>query len=234
MGCADSKTQSGGSKPLITVEYFGMGYGRADPIRFLLHHAKKDYQYIGYDFEQWGKIKGEGKGGEFAGLPRVNLDGKEYGQSMATLRMLGAKYGYYDPKDWRCAAKVDVFVDAWVDMHDKANNLALKMSMGGCTPEEAMTEIDGIIEKIFTPALVALEKQLTDDGGPFMGGSKISIGDCCWVANMANIMENPAGPWTAKFTPILADYPKIQAYHAKLRDAFKARLGDPNRKPFPF
>ena len=42
-----------------------MGYARADPIRFLLHHAKVDYQYIGYDFEQWGKLKGEGKGGEF-------------------------------------------------------------------------------------------------------------------------------------------------------------------------
>ena len=62
MGCADSKAQTGGgSKPLVTVEYFGMGYGRADPIRFLLHHAKVDYQYIGYDFEQWGKLKAEGK-----------------------------------------------------------------------------------------------------------------------------------------------------------------------------
>ena len=73
-----------------------MGYGRADPIRFLLHHAKVDYQYIGYDFEQWGKLKAEGKQGEFGGLPRVMIDGKEYGQSMATLRMLGQKYGYYD------------------------------------------------------------------------------------------------------------------------------------------
>ena len=54
MGCADSKTQSGGgSKPLVTVEYFGLGYGRADPIRFLLHHAKIDYQYIGYEMDQW-------------------------------------------------------------------------------------------------------------------------------------------------------------------------------------
>ena len=233
MGCSDSKAQSGGKKPLVTVEYFGMGYGRADPIRMLLHHAKVDHQYIGYDFEQWGKLKGEGKGGEFAGLPRVCIDGKEYGQSMATLRMLGQKYGYYDAKDWRCAAKVDTFIDAWVDMHDKANNLALKMSGGGCTQEEAMTEIDGIIERVFTPAFKHLEAQLTD-GGPYIGGPKLSIGDCAYVALMANITENPAGPWTAKFKPVLAGYPKIQAYHLKLREAFKARLGDPNRKPMPF
>ena len=94
MGCADST--AGGSKSSLTVEYFGLGYARADPIRFLLHHAKVDYQYIGYDFEQWGKLKGEGKGGEFGGLPRLTMNGKEYGQSMAVLRMLGQKYGYYD------------------------------------------------------------------------------------------------------------------------------------------
>ena len=44
-----------------------------------------------------------------------------------------------------CAAKVDVFLDAWVDMHDKTNGIALKMSHGGCTQEEAMVELDGII-----------------------------------------------------------------------------------------
>ena len=46
------------------------------------------------------------------------MNGKEYGQSMAVLRMLGQKYGYYDAQNAMCAAKVDVFLDAWVDMHD--------------------------------------------------------------------------------------------------------------------
>ena len=56
-----------------------MGYGRADPIRFLLHHAKVDYTYEGLDFEQWGKLKMEGKDGEFGGLPTVTLNGQELG-----------------------------------------------------------------------------------------------------------------------------------------------------------
>ena len=53
MGCSDSKTASGGMKSLPKVEYFGMCYGRADPIRFLLHHAKVDYEYVGYEQAQW-------------------------------------------------------------------------------------------------------------------------------------------------------------------------------------
>ena len=101
MGCSDSKTASGGMKSLPKVEYFGMCYGRADPIRFLLHHAKVDYEYVGYEQAQWGQIKGTPAAGEFGGLPKVTYQGKEYGQSMATLRMLGAKLGYYDPKDWK-------------------------------------------------------------------------------------------------------------------------------------
>ena len=60
-----------------------------------------------------------------------------------------------------CAAKVDVFLDAWVDMHDKTNGLALKMVNGGCTQEEAMGELDKIIETVHVPALKFLENQLT-------------------------------------------------------------------------
>ena len=233
MGCADSKTQSGGgAKPLVTVEYFGLGYARADPIRFLLHYHKIDYQYIGYEMEQWMKLKGEGKGGEFNGLPRVCIDGKEYGQSLAILRMLGQKYGYYDASNWKCAAKVDLFLDAWVDMLDKSSGLAMKMA-GGADAAEVMGEMDKVIETVFRPALKAMDAQLAAEGGPFLAGSKVTIADFCMVALMANIMENPAGPWTEKFKAVTPDYPKVQAYFTKLREAFKARLGDPNRKPLP-
>jgi len=66
-------------KEKIKIEYFGMGYGRADCIRFLLHHANVDYEYVGYDMETWGNMKATGKGGEFAGLPRVTWNGRELG-----------------------------------------------------------------------------------------------------------------------------------------------------------
>ena len=48
---------------------------------------------------------------------------------MATLRMLGAKYGYYTPTDPKCAYYTDVVLDCWVDLHDKTNGIALGVMM---------------------------------------------------------------------------------------------------------
>ena len=42
-------------------------------------------------------------------------------------------------------------------MLDKSTGVALKMSGGGCTPEEAMTEHAGVIEKVHVPALKVME-----------------------------------------------------------------------------
>ena len=44
---------------------------------------------------------------------------------MAELRMLGTKYGYYDPKDWKQAFYCDVILDAWVDILDKNGEVLL-------------------------------------------------------------------------------------------------------------
>ena len=114
----------GASGKKVEVEYFCMGYGRADPIRMLLGLKKIEYEYVGHTFESWGALKGSGKGGEFNGLPRVrSVTGKEYGQSLAILRSLGAKNGLYDAADWKSAAYVDCILDAWVDMLDKTMGL---------------------------------------------------------------------------------------------------------------
>ena len=48
---------SGGSGKKVEVEYFAMGYGRADPIRMLLGLKKIDYEYVGHTFESWGALK---------------------------------------------------------------------------------------------------------------------------------------------------------------------------------
>ena len=143
-------------KSEITIEYFEV-YGIADPLRFLLHREKVDYELVIYDLEAWGKLKKEGKGGEFGGLPRVTYKGKEYGQSMAILRMFGQKYGYYDASDWKAAAKADVFLDAWFDMQEKVNSVSLGMLMGGLKKEEAEAKIDKAIELAHVPVLKIME-----------------------------------------------------------------------------
>ena len=146
-GCMSA--DQGSKKEKIKIEYFGMGYARADPIRFLLHHANVDYEYVGYDFETWGKMKAEGKGGEFGGLPRATVNGKEMGQSMAILRSLGQKYGYYNASDWKSSYFADVILDSWVDLLDKSNGAL----MGGKTPAEH----EEIITKFHIPHLNMME-----------------------------------------------------------------------------
>ena len=66
-------------KDKLTIEYFGMGYGRSSPSRLLLDLKGIDYEYTGYDFPTWGQVKGSGQGGEFGGLPRLCVNGEEFG-----------------------------------------------------------------------------------------------------------------------------------------------------------
>ena len=54
------------------------------------------------------------------------------------------------------------------------------------------------------------------------------------VAMLANIWENPMGPFKDQFAPVLKNYPKVCAYNTALREAFKEVLNNPERKPAPF
>ena len=117
------------------------------------------------------------------------------GQSMAILRALGTKYGYYTPTDFKTAYYTDVVLDCWVDMHDKSNGAIL----GKKSPEEHQ----GIIDNVHVPALNVMEKQLATHGGKFIAGDKLTIADCAMVAMLVNIWENPVGPWKEQFKPVL-------------------------------
>jgi len=90
MGCANSKqttaptqvtAKAGGqSKADVTIEYFAL-YGRAEPLRMLLTHAKvpfNDKRYAFPDDGEWSKRKQEGmKSGElqFGGAPILSCKG---------------------------------------------------------------------------------------------------------------------------------------------------------------
>ena len=76
-------------QPKIKIEFFEGVYGDADCIRMLLSHAKIKYEYVGYDVKQYEKLRRE-KGNEFNEFPKVTVNGKEYGKTIAILRMIGA------------------------------------------------------------------------------------------------------------------------------------------------
>ena len=83
------------------------------------------------------------------------------------------------------------------------------------------------------PVLALLSKNLEAHGGKFAAGNQLTVADCAFVSVLVNIWENPVGPWTEAFKPVLADYPLVQQYNLNLREAFKARITDPNRPAMP-
>ena len=63
----------------IKLEYFGP-FGRADPLRFMLYHARVDFDDVTITQERWGtEIKNTEAAGEFNCLPIVTVDGKRMG-----------------------------------------------------------------------------------------------------------------------------------------------------------
>lgn len=116
-----------GGQDNMTVEYFDAFYGRADSLRFMLHRAGAKFNYVGHSQEEWGALKSAvpQQAGEFGGLPRLTLGGKEYGQSMAILRAFGSKYGFYDPTDAISSYYADVIVDGCVDVLDSTTGALL-------------------------------------------------------------------------------------------------------------
>ena len=96
--------------------YYFDCYGRAEPTRILLWHAKVDYENITFDWSQFPKIKAE-KNFEFNQVPVLEMDGEQYSQSYSILKLLGKMYGYY-PEDPKQAYKVDSMLQAGQDLQE--------------------------------------------------------------------------------------------------------------------
>ena len=129
MGCATEKEKlqcSGapGDRGKLRLLYFEGGYARADPIRFLLYHADIDFVDESISTVEWAsRKKSDNLTGEFGDLPILTCKGKQMGQSIAILRSLGIKHGYYFPADWKSAYYCDVVVDCWADVFESMGKL---------------------------------------------------------------------------------------------------------------
>ena len=134
---------------------------------------------------------------------------------MASLRMLGAKEGYYDPTNWKECQCIDQILDAWVDIHDKFYEVA--MFMQG-TAQEKNVKMQEYIEKLHHPVLKFMEDNLGKNGGPYLAGKKLTIADFAMAAFLLSAWEAEGGPFVAQFKGPLSQYPKVTAYNLKLRE----------------
>ena len=186
----------------MTLEYFEDFYARSDAIRFMLLKAGAKFTFKGYTQAEWGALKTAEpqQSGEFNGLPRLTLGGKEYGQSMAILRAFGAKYGFYDPSDVMGSYYTDVIVDGNVDILGSTTGAIFPvLGKGGQADEEDLQKVRDLFKKSHAPTLNLLIANMKAHGGKYAAGNKLGIADCCMVASMANIWCNEASPFYATF-----------------------------------
>ena len=102
----------------MKLYYFDM-YGRAEPIRQALWHAKVDFEDVRIDKEKFQKLKEtEPDLFEFGQLPVMEDDGKKLCQTIAILRYVGNKHGYI-PADAYQRYLIDSFFDAMGDLYQK-------------------------------------------------------------------------------------------------------------------
>lgn len=202
-------------------------YGRAEPIRMLLNHAKIEFEDVRYSREEFPEKKAE-LNLEFGQVPMLEVDGKQYTQSFSILRFLGSKHGYY-PSDPYKAYLVDSFLDG-------LNDLIIKF--GGAFNEKDPERQKELFTTCLTQGvptfLAVVEKRLTDNSSKkSLVGESVSIADFALAGILFSIFYNDANDKSILFRQVLENFPNVKAYAEFLRDkALKEYLE--TRPPRPF
>uniref|UniRef100_A0A915KR41 glutathione transferase n=1 Tax=Romanomermis culicivorax TaxID=13658 RepID=A0A915KR41_ROMCU len=145
--------------------------GLGESIRYIFHYAGVDFEDDRIQMEDWMKHKSSMPMGQ---VPVLYVDGKELCQSMAIARYLAKEFGLV-PSDNFLAAKADMIVDGLRDQYP----LLAKMfpALRNDKDEEAHEVWAEYKEKHMQSFLDMYEKFLTDNGGQFFVGEKISWAD---------------------------------------------------------
>ena len=93
-------------------------YGRGEPIRMLLNHAKVPFEEINFQLQEMQEVLKQQDIYEFKQCPVLEIDGKRYAQTIAILQLLGKLHGYY-PEDPFTAYRVESSIQALSDIYQK-------------------------------------------------------------------------------------------------------------------
>eukprot|EP00347_Sterkiella_histriomuscorum_P012337 403368980 len=195
----------------MKLHYFDV-YGRADPIRMLLTHAKVEFEDHRFPMEEWPALK-QSLNLEFGQVPMLEFEGKQYSQTNSILRFLGSKYGYY-PSNAEEAYKADSLVDGLAD---------LIRNLGGAKNEkdaDKQKELFGACFASHIPKFFGVvEKRLTENTSKHhLVGEHLSIADFALAGLLFSAFYNDASEYTALMRPLVDAFPLLKAYTENLRD----------------
>ena len=206
--------------------YFPL-HARASSMRMLLSHARVEYEDEVISFEEFGKRK---SAGEFPNgqVPVFCHEGRVMNESLATLRFLGAIYGYYPEDD----ALVAWDADATVDYCNEYMGALYKPHMTGEHTDET--------KKTYAEKIQALceffERKLQKSGSTFICSSKLTIGDFHLASLVFNFVFNDSlgggEDYSRVGKEIVAKHAAFSAYVDRLKVEFKDYLATRGAYPF--
>jgi glutathione S-transferase len=211
----------------MKLYYFDV-YGRAEPIRVLLWHAKQEFEDVRMTQEQFATLCTENKVQlEFGQVPVLELDGKFYCQSHAILRMLGMKFGYY-PADAEAAWKVDSTLDAISDVV----TAMFKVTFGPADQKDAAAKT--FLTEYLPVWLAAIEARLKKNSDPhYFSGDKYTIADFAFNGLLSSTFFNEGCEFQKGLHEVIEKYETILAYGVHHKAVFQAYL-DARPTPRPF
>lgn len=202
MGCESSAETMQGKK--IVFSYFDL-YGRGEPGRMMLSHAKVDFVDDRIANEAWPSLKGSKFGGN--GLPIITLtNGKMISQSQAVYRLLGRQYGYY-PTNVEIQLEHDWIADNYVDLFAKIAP-AIFFEKDPVAKQKLCDDLFGNIMPNFFNA----HKRYFTSPGKFLFGDTLTVADFLMGKLYTDYFNNPNCPHGEDWKKVLAGAPEFEAY----------------------
>lgn len=194
--------------------YFPL-HGRGGPLRALLCHSGIEFEEEIITFEKWPSVKPNYPNGNIPCLQLIN--GKKMGNTLAILRFLGQRHGYY-PKDPLVAQRVDQACEQWADVAPQY----VGPGMGNDADARA---------NVFTNVLPNYLKTLDADcaKGAFICGNELTIADFCVGTLYTNYFANPLTYDGDKWQAVLAKFPNFKAYGERFARESEKYLNSPQR-----
>lgn len=158
---------------MYKLHYFNL-FGRAEPIRILLNHAKIPFEDVRFGFPDWPALKGKFEFGQVPALEITDKSGKTttYTQTISILRYLSIRHGYYPLDNAEQAWEVDSSLDSVSDLVNGLVKIVWEND-----PEKKAKNAKEFFSGAYPVNLKALSNRLAQPGHKFLAGDKITAAD---------------------------------------------------------
>ncbi|GAB6028478.1 hypothetical protein CHUAL_002637 [Chamberlinius hualienensis] len=193
--------------PKYKLTYFN-GRGLAELSRLVLAQAGVEYEDVRLEKDNWPEIKPTTPLGQ---VPILEVDGQVIFQSRAIARFLAREHGLAGSNSIE-AARIDGLVDAVYDLWD--HGYKIKFEQDAAKKEELTKKFLG---ETLPPYLSNITKILTNNGGKFLVGDKLSWADIAVAYALSGLREKfesslESHDTLKQFSETVLNLPNIKAW----------------------